>query len=628
MPVTIPFLEHKAYQLRVASLEATTAAGSGHPTSCLSAADIVAAIFFYAMHYDVRDPHNLGNDRFILSKGHAAPLLYAAWYAAGVINKQELMTLRQFNSLLEGHPTPRFPYVEAATGSLGQGLSIGLGITLAARQDKRDMHIYVLIGDSESSEGSIWEAAAVAAYYKADHLIAFLDVNRLGQSSATMEAHNLEEHRAKWAAFGWHTLMIDGHDMKAIVQALDTARAVKGKPTIIIARTYKGYGLDDKIEDYQGFHGKVFKKEELSKLLQALKDRFPTAAAFDESEKPTIKIDSEAVPKLPLPVVHQLAEPSYKKDELIATRKAYGQALVALGSAAPRLVVLDAEVKNSTYAELFEEKFPERFVQCFVAEQNMMGMASGFATQGFLPFSSTFASFISRAYDQLRMSAISRLSLRVVGSHAGVSIGEDGPSQMGLEDIALMRSLPDSVVLYPCDAVSAYKLTHLMAGYNDGISYLRTTRGATPVIYDNQTTFALGGGTILRHTDNDQACIIAAGITVFEALKAHDELARQGIHVAVVDCYSIKPLPVDLLLRVIEKSQHRVITVEDHYPQGGLGEAVAAELCDERIAMIRLAVNKLPRSGTASELMVFVDIDAAAIVRAIHRLQAMSLESK
>ena len=619
--INIPFLEYKAYQLRVSSLESTTAAGSGHPTSCLSAADLVAALFFYVMHYDRFNPHDLHNDRFILSKGHAAPLLYAAWYAAGVLSKEDTLKLRTLNSFLEGHPTPAFPYVEAATGSLGQGLSIGLGIALAARMDNRSLYTYVLMGDSEVIEGSVWEAAAVAAYYKTDHLIAILDVNRLGQSTQTIEGHHMEEHRIKWHGFGWHTIMIDGHDMRAIVQAFDEARSIKNKPSIIIARTYKGYGLDDKIEDYEGFHGKAFKQQDLPMLLQRLAQRFPAAAAYKEMiAEPVKKIDFSSIPKVGFPRLENVPLPQYKKDELIAPRKAYGESLTVFGSSTSKMVVLDAEVKNSTYTELFEEKFPQRFLQCFVAEQNMIGMACGFTTQGFLTFSSTFASFVSRAHDQLRMAAISRLPLRVVGSHAGVSIGEDGPSQMGLEDIAMMRSLPNSVVLYPCDAVSTYKLAELMAHYNDGISYLRTTRGVTPVVYDNTTLFALGGGTILRHTDNDQASIIAAGITVFEALKACQQLEQQGINVAVIDCYSIKPLPVDLLINVAQASNRRMVVVEDHYPQGGLGEAIATELSNENCTIIRLAVDRLPCSGKPEELMKFVGIDAAAIVNAIHRL--------
>jgi transketolase len=619
MESTISYLKRKAYQLRVASLEATTNAGSGHPTSCLSAADLVAALFFYALRYEINDPHNVKNDRFILSKGHAAPLLYAAWYAAGVLGKEELLKLRKFDSVLEGHPTPRFPYVEVATGSLGQGLPIGLGIALAARMNNHDIYTYVLMGDSEVAEGSVWEAAAVAAYYKTDHLIGILDVNRLGQSTHTMESHDMMHHEAKWLAFGWHVMVIDGHDMAMIVEALDTARTITHKPTMILAKTYKGYGLDDKIEDYQGWHGKAFSKEQLPALLRALKERFPDDAGDFHEEKKR-NIDYSDIPQTPLPAVARLPDPTYKQGEELATRKAYGQTLVALGSAAPKIVVLDAEVKNSTFAELFEQQFPGRFVQCFVAEQNMIGMAMGMTTQGLLPFASTFASFITRAHDQLRMAAISSLPLRIVGSHAGVSIGEDGPSQMGLEDIALMRSLPNSVVLYPCDAVSTYKLTELMAHYFDGISYLRTTRGSTSVIYDDQRVFALGGGTILRHSDNDQLAIIGAGITVFEALKAYDELAQQGIMVAVFDCYSVKPLPIELLLGMGKRCKKKFIIVEDHYPQGGLGEAIAAELEDEQYRTVRLAVNRLPVSGTPAELMQFVGIDHHAITQAAHRL--------
>ncbi len=618
--VSLQYLEHIAYQLRVDSLKATTEAGSGHVTSCLSAADLVTALFFHAMQYDLKNHANPNNDRFILSKGHAAPVLYSVYKELGLLTEKELLTLRQFDSMLEGHPTPRFKYNEAATGSLGQGLSIGLGMALATKMDNKSYYTYVLLGDSEMTEGSNWEAAELAAYYQTNNLIALLDANRLGQSTATIEGHDLNRYQEKFNAFGWETIVIDGHEMAAIIKAIDQARTVTLKPTIIIAYTYKGYGLDANIEDANGFHGKAFSKKELPELLDRLQKRFPKAANY----KPTPEdleffkqkvFGEEKSKKISIP--QQLPEPDYVKEELIATRKVYGQALAKLGEVIPEIISLDAEVKNSTFAEIFEKKFPARFIQCYVAEQNMIGMAVGLTSRGKMPFSSTFSSFVSRAHDQLRMAAIGRVPLRVVGSHAGVSIGQDGPSQMGLEDIAIMRSLPDSIVLYPCDAVSTYKLVEQMAKYTNGISYLRTTRGETPVIYDNSEQFNLGACKVLRKSNNDVACVVAAGITVFEALKAYEELKKQNILIRVIDCYSIKPLPVQVLLKEAQESGNKIITVEDHYREGGLGEAICYTLRNQNITIECLAVTKLPCSGKPEELLAFENINYQAIINSV-----------
>ena len=485
----ISLLKHRAYNLRSLSLKATTEAGSGHPTSALSAADMVAALFFYAMHYNPENADDPTNDRFILSKGHAAPVLYAAWEQVGVISKKELMTLRSFNSVLEGHPTPRFVYNEAATGSLGCGLSIGLGMALAARLRSQEWYTYVLLGDSEMTEGSVWEACEIAARYKADHLIALVDLNGLGQSTETLDDRDLEKHAARWKAFGWHAITIDGHNMQQIVAALDEAKMIREQPTVIVARTIKGYGLTD-IEGKEGFHGKAFSKEQLPQLLADMEKRFKDDAhvhfTHEKPLKPYVREKRAEAPIILPPC-------DYKKGTQKATRKTYGESLALLGQFSESVLSLDAEVKNSTFAELFEHVFPKRFFQCYIAEQNMIGMAIGFTARHFIPFSSTFASFVSRAHDQIRMAAIGRAALRIVGSHAGVSIGQDGPSQMGLEDIALMRALPDSVVLYPCDAVSTYNAVNLMVNYYDGISYLRLTRAETPVIYDPSETFIIGG---------------------------------------------------------------------------------------------------------------------------------------
>lgn len=616
MPFDQIKLAAQAYQLRKLSILATSKAGSGHVTSCLSAADLVAATFFHAMQFDPCDMNKPTNDRFILSKGHAAPLLYAVFVQLGLISQQELMTLRQFDSNLEGHPTPRCPWVEVATGSLGQGLSYAVGFALSARFSKQTFYTYVLLGDSEVAEGSVWEAAELAAFYQLNSIIAILDVNRLGQSTETMEGYDLEQYEAKFQAFGWHTITVNGHDLAEIVLVLDAARKQQ-KPTIIIAKTEKGYGVA-RVENKEGFHGKAFPEAQVPAILEELAQRFPQAHEYALEHK--IK-ELPCKPTLPglLPALVVRLIPEIQEQE-IATRKAYGQALVELGRQSDKVIVLDAEVKNSTYAELFEKKFPERFVQCFVAEQNMVGMAIGLARRGFVPYVSTFASFFSRAYDQLRMAAIGQAPLRLAGSHAGVSIGQDGPSQMGLEDIALMRALPNSIVLYPCDAVSTYKLVALMAGYNRGISYVRLTRGQTPILYDAQAEFALGSCTVLKESKEDQVCIIAAGITVFQALEAYKALKVQGIFCRLIDCYSIKPLPETQLRAAVKACNGRVITVEDHYLAGGLGESVAYALCNDRVRLTTLAVMHLPGSGTPKELLHDQKIDAAAIIESVMKL--------
>ena len=617
----IQFLEYKAYQLRRLSLMATTAAGSGHPTSCLSAADLTAALFFYAMkYYDPCDVKNLANDHFILSKGHAAPVLYAAWKEMGVITQAELLTLRKFDSVLEGHPTARFPYAQAATGSLGQGLSIGLGIALSSAMDKRETFTYVLLGDSEIAEGSVWEAVELAAHYKAERLVAILDCNRLGQSNVTMQGHDLQGYLLKFGAFGWRVLMVDGHSMPEIVAALDQARELNGMPTIILAKTRKGHGLPANIEDKPGYHGKAFSEEKLPELLAHLEKTYAHVANYAKQHELKEKQLDCKPPKSAQLQRFVMPHPMYRVNEKLATRKAYGEALAMLGSVAPRVVALDAEVKNSTFAEIFEKAFPHRFVECYIAEQNMVGMAVGFVQCGKIPFVSTFGCFFTRAHDQIRMAAIGEAALRLVGSHAGVSIGQDGPSQMALEDIALMRAVPGSVVLYPCDAVSAYKLVGCMANYHEGISYLRTTRAETAVLYDNCEEFVIGGLKVVRQSAQDQLCIVAAGITVFEALVAYEKLKHEGIFCTVIDCYSVKPLDEVSLKKQLRAAGSKMVTVEDHYREGGLGEAVAYALRNEGATIECLAVTKMPRSGRPEELLAYEGIDAAAIIACVKKM--------
>lgn len=619
------FLEHKAYKLRLESLQMTTKAGSGHVTSALSAADVVAALFFYAMRFDPDNFNNPNNDHFILSKGHASPILYAAWKELGKISEQELLMYRQFCSPLEGHATLRFPFAEAATGSLGIGLSIGAGMALASQLDQRKNCVYVLMGDSEITEGSIWEAAEIAAYYKLSKLVGIVDCNRLGQSTETIHGFHAQRYAQKFEAFGWKAVVIDGHDMQQVASAFDKVRTNEDHPMVIIAKTIKGYGVD-RVENKEGFHGKAFTQKELDEIMPQFEQRFAAAAANGNSFvwKPTLPEKNnlkDALCQMPIE-----AKPSlYKKGELIATRKAYGQSITQVGAACKQAVCLDAEVKNSTFAQLFEDKHPERFFQCFIAEQNMMGMGIGFARCGKLPFISTFACFMSRAHDQIRMAAIGTSPLRLCGSHAGVSIGQDGPSQMGLEDIAMMRALPESIVLYPSDAVATHALVNQMANYTGGISYLRTTRGETPVIYDNNEEFPIGGCKLIRSRAEDVALIIGAGITLHEALKAHEQLLKEGISIAVIDLYSIKPLDAKVIEQIASKSGDRIITVEDHYIQGGLGEAVTVALRNTAIEIHCLAVTQLPMSGTPEELLAWAGIDAAAIVK---KVKSSALSSK
>ena len=600
------------------SVIAPAQAGSGHTTTCLSAADIMSVLFFYAMRYDPKNYECPDNDRFILSKGHASPLLYAAWAEVGVLSDEDMLTYRRVDSVLEGHPTLRFAYTEAATGALGVGLSIGVGQALCAKLDNRDFYTYVMLGDGETSEGAVWEAVQLAAYYKLDNLIAVIDCNRLGQTAQTMFGHTLKRYKEVFSAFGWETFIVDGHDIQELMDVFDKARKVKNKPVVVIAKTIKGYGVE-LLADKQGFHGKALKKEQAEQALADLEKKFPQAAAFETDE---YSWELQLPEKSKAPVVSKcssisMPKPAYVSEEKISTRKAFGQALSVLGDECEAVVSLDAEVKNSTFAEIFEAQHPDRFFQCFIAEQNMVGMGIGFDRRGRMPFISTFSAFMSRAHDHIRMAAVGQAKLRLIGSHAGVSIGQDGPSQMGLEDIAMMRCLPESVVLYPCDAVSTYKLVEQMANYEGGISYMRTTRMATPVMYDNAESFPIGGCKVVRQSNQDKVCIIGAGVTLFEALKAHELLGQQNIQVSVIDLYSVKPIDVATVTAVANASGNNVITVEDHYPEGGIGEAIASALRNYNIKIESLAVKRLPRSGKPEELMALANIDADAIVKKV-----------
>jgi transketolase len=614
----IPALNNIAAQLRIDSVRSTSEAGSGHPTSCCSAADLVAALFFAEMRFDPHDPRHPGNDRFILSKGHAAPLLYAAWAEAGAFDRGELLKLREIDSDLEGHPTPRLSFVDVATGSLGQGICAAVGTALNARRIGSDYRTYVLIGDGESAEGSVWEAAEVAAFDKLDNLCAITDVNGLGQSRATMWQHDLEQFVRRWRAFGWHAIAINGHDLHAILDAYAEARATKGCPTMIVAGTVKGKGISI-AEGKDNWHGKALKKgEEMDRAIAELeRAKVPAGQSVDLAQQIEKPASRPADPPPPKP----LAAPPYRLGDQVATREAYGSALVKLGESDVRVVALDADVKNSTFSDKFEKAFPERFYENFIAEQVMVGSAMGLAARGAIPFPSTFACFLTRAADFIRMAAISNVNIKLAGSHAGVSIGEDGPSQMALEDLAMCRAEPNYAVLYPCDAVSAERLV-AAAAYHQGPVYIRTSRPKTPVIYDADDTFEVGGLKVLRKSPDDVVTVVGAGVTVFEALAAYEQLKGRGIAIRVIDLYSVAPVDRAGLISAGKATRGQIVTVEDHYAAGGIGDAVAEAVDDSGIRVHRIAVREIPRSGKPEELLDRFGISAKHIVEAVIGLGA------
>ena len=682
-------LEKLAKVVRYYILRMTTKAGSGHATSALSATDLMVALFFDKLRFDLNNPDNPANDRVIFSKGHASPLLYALYAACGALTESELDTYRQFQSPLEGHPTPRFKFAEVATGSLGQGLSIGLGMALAVRQATRNQKpetrnspkVYVLMGDSEMSEGSVWEAIQLASYCEAGNLVGIIDVNRLGQSGETMLGWDTESYKKRVEAFGWNGHIVDGHDFGEILDAIEKVGRGSNRPQMIIAKTVKGRGVSF-LEDKEGWHGKALSEEDFEKAVAELgevdkivrgKIRKPVSqltsssqTGFESSlqtrfgDKATKNKLGLEDPYLPAgrqgkPGLENRTDPKYKLGEMVATRKAYGEIITKLGEIDERIVCLDAEVKNSTFAEIFKEKFPERFFEMFIAEQNMVGVALGLAKRGKIPFVSTFAAFFTRAYDQIRMSAITGANIKFVGSHAGVSIGEDGPSQMGLEDLAMFRAVFGSVVFCPADAVACAKLVKI-AAETEGLFYIRTARPATPVIYkevsdesslrsssdshrssglkEDSEEFRIGGSKVVKSSNNDRLTIVACGVTVFEAIKAADELARKGICVRVIDAYSIKPIDEQTLRAAANETNNTIITCEDHWAEGGLGDAVLNVFAKDRqqtrfentlqtgfgkmshpggVQIHKLAVSKLPMSGKGEELLEYEGISAKSI---------------
>jgi transketolase len=610
---TIAAVTEHARLLSIYSMMSTTAAGSGHPTSCMSAAELVAGVYFYAMKFDPKNANSNDDDRFVLSKGHAAPLLYSALAEAGVFPVSRVMTLRQFSSELEGHPTPRIHGVDAATGSLGQGLSVGAGLAIGARMDKSPTRVYVLTGDGELAEGEIWEAAAFAAHYKLDNLTVITDINALGQSDYTMYRHDMEVYRRKFESEGFATEVIDGHDVAAILAALDRAKATKGRPQAIIARTIKGHGFS-LVAGKEGWHGKPFSKEQLA---EAIKERGGAPVVPPDPGKSYARTTLPTPPDFPAPPA-----PEYAADAQVATREAYGFALKRLGKVNPHIVAMSGDVMNSTFSEMFDKAYPDHFFQGYIAEQNLVSTGVGLAARGKVPFLDTFACFLSRAYDNVRMAAVSRANINLCGSHCGVSIGEDGPSQMALEDIAMFRAVSGSEVFYPSDAVSTERLTEHMAK-RAGINYLRTSRPKMPILYSKDEKFAVPGFKVLRQSAQDKATVIGAGVTLHEALKAFEQLKSQGIAIRVIDLYCVKPLDGKAIAEQIKATAGCLVTVEDHWPEGGLGEGVLAALAQVGVSPTKfklLAVTGMPHSGKPEELVDAFGISARHIIEAVRAM--------
>jgi len=610
-------LQDLATLLRYFILQSTTQAGSGHPTSSLSAVELMTVLFFSGfLRLDINEPENPDNDRIIFSKGHASPLFYSLFAAAGAISVEELLTLRKFGSRLEGHPTNAFPYTQVPTGSLGQGLAVGIGTAINAKYiDKTASVTYVLLGDSEIAEGSVWEALQIAHHYKLDNLIGIIDVNRLGQSGETMDGHNVDVIAKKVAAFGWEVITVDGHSISEIQNAFTKTQQVKDTPVMIVAKTVKGKGVSF-LEDKQNWHGKALSQEQFHEAVKELGNiQYDCRGTILKPEKTKVSHTSGK----------KITMTGYQKNDLIATRKAYGSALVRVLSENPNAVVLDAETSNSTFSIKAKEAFPSRYFEMYIAEQTMVSVAAGLARTGKIPFISTFAAFFSRAYDQIRMSQYAKSNSKFVGSHAGVSIGEDGSSQMGLEDIAMFRTIQGSVIFYPSDAVSTEKLVEKAAAYQ-GIVYIRTTRSDTKVLYGNDEEFVIGGSKTVRSSKNDVLTVIGCGITLYEALTAYEILKKEGIIIRVIDLYSVKPVDKKSLLKAHEETKN-LITVEDHYKEGGIGEAVIATLVNTGAKVHSLCVSKTPKSGTPAQLLDFEEISANAIVKAVKEILKSRLDA-
>ncbi|XP_028849355.1 transketolase-like protein 2 [Denticeps clupeoides] len=610
---TLQGLKDVANKLRINSIKATCASNSGHPTSCCSAAEIMSVLFFHTMRYKPKDPRNACNDRFVMSKGHAAPILYAAWAEAGFIKESDLLNLRKIDSDLEGHPTPKLAFVDVATGSLGQGLGAACGMAYTGKHfDKASYRVYCMMGDGECSEGAVWEAMAFASYYKLDNLVAILDVNRLAQSEPAPLQHDMEVYRKRCEAFGWNTYVVDGHDVEELCKAFWQAQQLKGKPTAIVAKTLKGKGLKG-IEDQENWHGKPIPKDKVDALLSHLQSliQSPNKTLIPELPAEDAKPADNSPICLPSP-------PAYNLGDKVSTRRAYGVALAKLGEGSQKVVAMDGDTKNSTFSELFKKAHPDRFVECFIAEQVLVSVAIGCATRDrTVPFASTFAAFFSRAYDQIRMGAISMSNINLSGSHCGVSIGEDGPSQMALEDLAMFRAIPTCTVFYPSDGVSTERALELAAN-TKGICFIRTSRPDTAVIYEPDEKFEVGHAKVVRQSDSDRVTVIGAGVTLHEALAAAQQLASEGVNIRVIDPFTIKPLDAGTIVDSARATGGRIITVEDHYKEGGLGEAVLSAVAGEpSIVVHRLAVSRVPQSGKPQELLDLFGISAKSIVAAV-----------
>lgn len=610
-------LKDIAHKLRIDSINATNASNSGHPTSCSSMAEIMSVLFFHVMRYDLKNPRDPSHDRLILSKGHAAPILYAAWAEAGLFPVSELLKLRKIDSDLEGHPTPRLNFIDVGTGSLGQGLSVACGMAYVGKYyDKATYRTYCILGDGESAEGSVWEALNFASHYNLDNLVAIFDINRLGQSEPTALQHDMNIYRKRVESFGFHVIVVDGHDVDELCKAFHEAAETVGKPTAILAKTFKGKYFPN-IEDVLEWHGKPLgdKAPEIIQYLQSL-------MKTDLSKPPSIQrpaIESPLAPVLPTDAVRLNTPPAYKKTDVVATRLAYGTALAKLAANNSRVIALDGDTKNSTYSDKIKNQFPERYIECFIAEQNLVGVAIGTACRDrTIPFVSTFATFFTRAFDQIRMGAISQTNVNFVGSHCGVSIGEDGPSQMALEDLALFRAIPGSTVFYPSDAVSTERAAELAAN-TKGVCFIRTSRPNTPILYANDEPLAIGKHQIIKSSNKDSVLVIGAGVTLHEAVDAANELQQKhNVNVRVLDLFTVKPLDAQFIISNAQQCNNKIITVEDHYPQGGIGEAIAAAVSEQpNITVKSLAVTSLPRSGPPKVLLDIFGISAKNIVKTV-----------
>lgn len=610
-------LKDVANKLRILSIKCTNAAGSGHPTSCCSMAELTSVLFFHTMKYKVSDPRDASSDRFVLSKGHSAPILYSAWCMAGLFSEDELMQLRKLGNDLEGHPTPRLNFVDVATGSLGQGLSCAAGMAYTGKYfDKGSYRVFCLMGDGESAEGSVMEAANFAGFYKLNNLVGIIDINRLGQSDPTSLQHEMDVYRKRWESYGWNTIVVDGHNVEALCRSFFDAEQATDRPTMILAQTFKGKGVPG-IEDQMNWHGKALGAK-ADEAIAAIGAQMVDKNISGEKLNSQVVIDD--VKQVDTSCIALSEKPTYDAGAKVATRNAYGTALAKLGRSSDRVIALDGDTKNSTFAITFQKEFPERFIECFIAEQNMLGVGMGCATRDrTVAFASAFACFLSRGYDQIRMGAISQTKLKMAGSHVGVSIGEDGPSQMALEDLAMFRAINNCTVFYPSDAVSCERAVEICAN-TPNMCYIRTSRPATVTIYGSDEVFEAGKGKVVRQSDSDKCLLIGAGITLHECLKAYDTLKCEGMNVRVFDPFCIKPLDVDGIISNAKACDGNIVVVEDHYPEGGLGEAVSSAVSMEAgIRVQRLAVTGLPRSGPAMELLDMFGVSAKHVIGAVKK---------